>query len=329
MQVRLLVICLILPCLGAYAQQFFPIKKNKKWGLMDAEGTIRLEPVYDAIGEFKEYGYAVMQRAGKVGMLDLRGKEVISPKYDDLKVLDSLLVAVMDRGEWMVVNLDEEVVLEKGYQRVQVWQSYYLAFMQNDQWGIKTRTGQLLCPADYDEITFHRTHFITRKGNNLGLLNLRGRELLSTFAQDIRRYNDSLFFYKENSGWGAINQQGRKLIPPEFDSYSKLSGHFIQLVRRGKFYAYSVLINRLISDGEYDAFYPFSKKYLIVKENRQLGLIDWVGNVILKPQYNEIQAYGREQFRANKSGHWGIVSADDEIIIPFDYEYIAPLRQNV
>jgi len=296
---------------------------------MDANGRIRLEPVYDAIGEFKEYGYAVMQRQGKVGMLNLQGKEVISPKYDDLKVLDSLLIAVMDGGAWMVVNLDEEVVLEKGYQRVQVWESYYLAFMQNDKWGIKTRTGRLLCPADYDAITFKGAHFITQKGDNLGLLNLDGKVILSTFAQDIKIYNDSLFFYKEVSGWGAVDEHGKQLIPPEFDNFSKLSDNFIQLVRRGKFFAYSILINRLISDGEYDAFYPFSKKYLIVKENRQLGLLDWVGNVILKPQYNEIQAYGREQFRANQSGQWGIVGTDDEVIIPFKYQYIAPLRQNV
>lgn len=296
---------------------------------MDAQGNIRLEPVYDAIGEFKDYDYAVMQRQGKVGMLNLNGQEVISPKYDDLKVLDSMLIAVMDRGQWMVVNLKEEVVLEKGYQRVQVWNGYYLGFMQDDKWGIKTRKGTLLCPAMYDDISFHTTYFITRKGEKLGLLNLNGESILSNIAQDIQSYNDTLFFYKEGNRWGVIHNSGKILLAPEFDSYSKLSDNFIQLVNRGKFYAYSVLVNRLIAQGEYDAFYPFSRKYLIVKKDRQLGLLDWVGNLVLQTQYNEIQSYGWEQFRANKAGKWGIVSTNDKVVIPFDYQYIAPLRQNV
>ena len=61
------------------AQKYFPIKLNKKWGLMDKEGKIIQQPVYDAIGEFKQFGYAVMQRNGKVGMLGGEGQEVIQP----------------------------------------------------------------------------------------------------------------------------------------------------------------------------------------------------------------------------------------------------------
>ncbi|HRF40749.1 MAG TPA: WG repeat-containing protein, partial [Saprospiraceae bacterium] len=66
------------------AQQAFPVKVNKKWGLIDAAGQVILPPVYEAIGEFRHFGHATMQRNGKVGLLDEQGKEVIRPVYEDL-----------------------------------------------------------------------------------------------------------------------------------------------------------------------------------------------------------------------------------------------------
>lgn len=76
-----------------------------------------------------------MQRNGKVGLLDELGKEVIRPVYEDLKMIDSLRVAVMDAGEWMVVDLQGRTILEKGYERVRVLKNGFLAFRKQNKWG--------------------------------------------------------------------------------------------------------------------------------------------------------------------------------------------------
>jgi hypothetical protein len=135
----------------AKAQPYFPVKLNKKWGLIDAGGKVVLQPEYDAIGEFKQFGYAVMQRQGRVGLLNRYGREIIAPRYDDLKVLDSTLVAVLDLGQWMVINPDGKIVLNKGYTKVEVW-GKYLAFLQNKKWGIVDRYGHLVAEPRYDEV---------------------------------------------------------------------------------------------------------------------------------------------------------------------------------
>lgn len=310
-------------------QQFFPIKKNKKWGLMDAKGNIHVEPVYDAIGDFKQFGYAVMQRAGRVGLLDGKGKEIISPKYDDIKVLDAALIAVMDKGEWMVVNLREEVILNKGYQRALVWDSRFLAFMDNKKWGVVDLNGKMLAQPIYDGIDYEDGYFRTQKGDLTGLMSLDGKEILPPESDEIRVLTDSLFFFRKGHNWGAVNREGYEVIAPKFETFSKISRNFYKLLQKGKWYVYSRPAGRLISKGEYDNYYAFSKKYVIVKAKRQLGLLDWLGNPILSVQYNEIQPYGRNQFRVNKQGKWGIVTTGDQALIALDYDYIAPLRTNV
>ena len=66
---RLLLCCLTICHLiitTTTAQQYFPVKVNQRWGLIDKTGKIAVKPTYDAIGEFYKYGYAVTQKDGKV-----------------------------------------------------------------------------------------------------------------------------------------------------------------------------------------------------------------------------------------------------------------------
>ncbi|MCB0588870.1 MAG: WG repeat-containing protein, partial [Phaeodactylibacter sp.] len=297
-------------CSTLSAQRYFPIKVDKKWGLINADGKVVLSPVYDAIGEFKRFGYAVMQREGHVGLLADGGRELVPPRYDDIKVLDSTLIAVMDQGQWMVINLFGNVILEKGYQRVEVWNSHYLAYMQGGKWGLTDKYGNKLANPVYDDIQWEEGQFfITTRANRLGLLSSTGREILPNEANEVRFFSDSLYFYRSGNLWGAIDFYGIRVIPAEYKAFSRISDNFIKLSGNDGQYVYSIPCSRIISDGNFDNYYSFSKRYVITKKKRQLGLLDWCGNQILPPAYNEIQAYDKKLFRVNYQGQWGVVSA--------------------
>ena len=312
--------------LHACAQQYFPIKMNKKWGLIDADGKIFLEPKYDAIGEFKKYGYAIMQRNGGVGMLNLKGREVVPPKYDDMKILDSLLVAVKDEGDWQVMNLKGDVILEKGYQQVLVWQGEYLGYRKDGKWGIANRSGAQLCAPSYDEIKLRSDGFFqTRQGEFYGLLSLTGEEVLPASCFEIEVMNKDLIMFKRGEFWGAVNGLGKELMPQSFQSYRPVSDQFIKLLNGNQVALYSVKAEQIISDGYFSNYYPFSSDKVLCKKNRLLGLMDWQGNVILNDQYNEIQLFSDSCYRAKYHDRWGLVGVNDAVIVPFEYDYIAHL----
>ncbi|MBK7871405.1 MAG: WG repeat-containing protein [Saprospiraceae bacterium] len=330
MRIRWTVLWLIYWSVVAHAQPYFPVKLNKKWGLIDAEGKMALQPVYDAIGEFKEFGYAVMQRNGGVGLLNAQGKEIIPPRYDDLKVLDSLLMAVMDNGEWQVVNLHGEIVLPKGYERLKLLNDRYIAFRKNDKWGLVDNRGRQISPPKYDDLRLEKKDvFLVREGQKLGLLSADGDEMLPGIADEINIFNDSLFFYKSGSNWGAVDENGANIVPPKYEAYTKISDTYIKLISNGRMYVYSIACRGVITQGDYDDYYAFSRKYLIVKKNRQLGLMDWCGSIVLQPQYHEIQEHEGELFRVNFKGKWGIVETNDKPVGTFQYDYIAPLRGSI
>lgn len=319
---------LFLSCFSS-AQGHFPVKINKKWGLIDSNGNMVLDANYDAIGEFKKYGYAVMQRAGRVGLLNEQGREIVSPRYDDLKVLDSTMVAVMDQGEWLVVDLKGKVLLPKGYDRVEVWSEEFLAYTKRDKWGIVNRTGKEILSAEFDEISIEDKHFVTRKSNDLGVSDQRGRQILPNLATEIRFFSDSLIFYRKGSQWGAVNGDGAEQIAARFDSFERLSPRFIKLIADSKSFVYSLACRRIITKGYFDDFYPLTRQLLIVKRKRQLGLIDQCGSPVLPIQYDEIQTYGADYFRVNQNGQWGVVAKSGTPVIDLKYDYIAPLRSKV
>jgi hypothetical protein len=330
MRIRWTAILLIGWCALAQAQPYFPIKVNKKWGLINADGQVVLQPNYDAIGEFKRFGYAVMQRLGGVGLLDAKGKEIIAPWYDDLKVLDSTLIAVMHDGDWSVMNLRGDIVLPRGYERVNVLNGQYISYRRAEKWGIVDHLGKVISEPRYDEVTLAQNNlFLVRRGGKLGLLSASGKETLQSIADEVSFFNDSLIFYKIGSAWGAVDETGFNLIPAKYDAYSRISDTFIKLISNNRTFVYSLACNSIITQGDYDDYYAFSRKYLIVKKSRQLGLLDWCGSAVLKPQYFEIQSYEKDLFRVNYRGKWGLVQANDKFITKFEYDYMAPLRGSV
>ena len=328
MRIASIYIFLLLFVFEGNGQQFFPVKIDNKWGLINGQGRVVVEANYEAIGEFKNFGYAVMQRNGGVGLLGKNAQELISPNFDDLKVLSPSLVAVMKNKEWAVVNLTGQTVLPAGYERVRVCEDRFLAYMRNGKWGAVNLKGQEICSPEYDEIGLFESNFwLTRIGEKYGLLNLSGQRLLYPEHDEIRVFNDNLFFFRNGRKWGLQDDSGQ--IAAKFDYYQAISDNFIRLKAGSSNWLYSLRTKSIVSRGEYDAFFPFSKQYVIARKRQLLALLDWNGQQILSPYYNEIQTFGNAGFRVNVGGRWGVVSIGDENLVPFDYDYIAPLKNKV
>lgn len=317
--------------LGQRVQEpFFPVKIKQLWGMMNSKGKVVIQPQYDAIGEFKEYGYAIMQSKGRVGLLNQFGSEVLPAQYDDVKILDSLLFAVLDVSDWAVIDIEGKVILKNGYEQIQIWKGEFIGFKKNRKWGLADTNGKILSSPKYDKIElFKDDFFLTKIGEKKGLLSLSGKEILENKSDEIKIYNPNLFFFYHKKKWGAVDQNGQTLLRPSFQSFYTLSDNFIKLISNNRVYLYSVSNQKLITKGEYETYYSFSKKHVLAKNKRKLGLINAFGNKILNVKYDEIQSFAKDQFRVKFQGKWGVVTTGDKEIIPFKYEYITPLKSNI
>lgn len=318
---------LMLFSFAVFGQESYPIKVNKKWGLINSDGQVIVDPIYDAIGEFKQFGYAVMQRQGNVGMLNSFGEEIILPEYQDIKVLDSMMIGVMQDNNWKVINLDGRVILDRNYERIQVWKGGFLGYMIDGKWGIVNHKGKHISKPQFDGVLLKdNKYFHTQIDDLVGLMDKEGNMILDAVAEKIEVFNDRLFFYQNNNEWGAVNQLGEKLIDQRYERYRIVSDSFLVLDNAKSKDLYSISSERILLKSDYDAFYPFSDQYLLIKKNRRLGLINMEGQKVLDLRYDEIQAFAENGFRAKLQDKWGVVAAGDSLVIPFEYDFLAPLK---
>lgn len=57
------------------------VKQGKKWGFANRQDTVVIQPQYDFVTEFNEYGFAGIKKAGKWGVLNSNGDIVVEPTY--------------------------------------------------------------------------------------------------------------------------------------------------------------------------------------------------------------------------------------------------------
>jgi hypothetical protein len=55
-----------------------------RWGIINARGREIISPRFDGIGAFDDQGLAVVSRAGKWGIVDVRGREIVPVRFSEL-----------------------------------------------------------------------------------------------------------------------------------------------------------------------------------------------------------------------------------------------------
>mgnify|MGYP006284833129 CR=1 FL=1 len=325
------VLLVFLSTTAGSAQRLFPVKQGQRWGLIDAQGKMQVSPRYEAIGAFKQFGYASMQRNGGVGLLNQRGEEVVAPRYQDIKILDSLLIAVLEEEAWRVINLSGEQILAAGYDQVEVWDGPFLAYAKNGKWGVLRKDGTTVLPLAYDNIDYlpRDSCFFLYQDDQMGVAALTGDVIFPPRAQRIKAAGTHGFLVKEEQRWGLIDRRGKRLFPARYLSYEFLSPYYLKLYAVNGIAIYSFLCDQSIISDRTDDYFALTHQYLLTREGAHVGVIDWCGQPILSNRYQEIQSFRDNWFRVRTPDGWGIVAAGDSISVPTQYDYIAPLTNNL
>lgn len=89
-----------------FADGWAAVKKNGKWGFINKEGEMMIEPQFDDARSFGQHLAAVCQR-GMWGYVSLRGEIVIDFQYFDAKSFSDGSAPVLTEYGWQFITLDE------------------------------------------------------------------------------------------------------------------------------------------------------------------------------------------------------------------------------
>lgn len=79
----------------------------------------------------------------------------------------------------------------------------------------------------------------------------------------------------------------------------------------------------------WDAAGSFKDGYAVVSLDKQYGLIDTFGTVVIQPSFEDMRSYGEGMVPVKDNGKWGYVDAQDRLKLPFVYEDAGPFVSGV
>lgn len=202
-----------------YDDMLLPFYKNEKFGFINREGKVVIEPKYEA---FKDLQLGVKVIDGKKkpdGMFS--SKTPIVPNFN----------IVRNEEKWGVINNDEEVIIPFKYDSVAFYNGEILALKIGDENDVYDIKGSILLEkiSGKELMDFWREPKGTppdliphKKGDKYGYVDENGKIIIDHKFAIAYIFKDGLALVKEEfgkkgPGYGYIKKDGKYFVEPKFE----------------------------------------------------------------------------------------------------------------
>ncbi len=180
--------------------QALPIKKEGKWGAIDAKGNIVIAPQYESLSNFDPQGWAAFRKEGKAGVVSEKGEEIIPAEYEQVRPLSKEFVAIWKEGRCGMVNVENKEIIAPSFDNIDTLTSSLFRVHLNGKYGITNNRGEAVLAAVHEQMgTFEgeNTVAILSKEGKKGLLFLSSnRTEITTYEpvyDEVKQVEDGSF----------------------------------------------------------------------------------------------------------------------------------------
>lgn len=131
-------------------------------GIIDINGNIIADlSKYDWVSDFDELGYAYVESKGLIGLVNIDGKEILPPKYENVWVLDSdHFLALFNKTSYNIINAERKILKDDFEECADDLDAKggHLVIYKNGKCGLCTYQGEMLIDYKYQRIIW--VHYI-------------------------------------------------------------------------------------------------------------------------------------------------------------------------
>lgn len=248
----------MLGALGLQAQNFLPIKENKKWGFIDTNGRVIIAPQYEQVGELFENTCNVCEGA-YCGLLHKDGHFVVPLKFESVQCYSDSIYIVKLNGKYGIYQSEGiEVQFFSGIRRIDgTWSELYLKDDENKTAYI-FKNKQLYKTSYLTGLSKLNQFYVgTSDKGEKTISDTKGQEILKIEAEQIQNPYDSIFIIsnKKDEALYRFNTKLLDFSAQKITLLKKEQSRF--LVVKG------VLMGWFLADKKQ---FEFPVKYLEIKE---------------------------------------------------------------
>ena len=159
---------------------------ENKWGFINKDGTYVVNPQFDAVNEFKG-GKCVVTLDQKAGAIDKSGTYTINPQFKSMQI-DGDLFLINQDGKYGWCDKDGKMVINPQFDKA-------FPFLQNKITAVKS-------------------------GKSFGYIGKDGKIAINPQYDDAYPYNGDLALISSSNKYGFIDKDGKWIINPQYDAVS-------------------------------------------------------------------------------------------------------------
>lgn len=160
------------------------IKKDGKWGFVDALGRLRIPNRYDKVLHFSE-GLAPFSLRSKWGFLNKEDEIIIHPSYEEAKPFVNGFSVVMLKQKYGLINKSNELILPCRYDAIRLLDNGYFELVNNGLVGLADKKATIIYDPKYTRQEFFRDGIVVQRNSKFGVLNLDGADVIPTMHDAI------------------------------------------------------------------------------------------------------------------------------------------------
>ncbi|TAH27344.1 MAG: WG repeat-containing protein [Cytophagales bacterium] len=258
--------------------------------------------------------------------------------YDSASVMSSEGAKVMQNKLWGYIQKNGKLLIEIKYDSIQstqwnnktLWNTW-----KNKLCGVIDTSGKEIFKNEYEKIYYASFGTLKIKKNNLwAIIKSNGQQLTSFQFQTISNsashpnLPEWPAIVQLKNKYGMIDETGNLIVAINYDTIS-YKGFNIFLLNNGKDNQIFNTKGKASTDNnKYNNIKNISSQYIEVKKGKKWGIINHIGEEIIKPQYEEIEIFP-QFFLIKLNKKWGTIDKINKIKTPVEYESFEIKADNI
>jgi hypothetical protein len=330
-------------------------RKNNLFGLINKKGEPLTGFKYQYIRNFKNGLAKVITEQGKVGYINVAGKEVIPPVYEIIVKIGEEecnygLVPVRKNGKIGYVDSAGKVKLPFEFSLATNFYNGLARIEENTPDGLKfgymNTNGEKIIPVQYDGAADFEDGFALVKmgkvksgilgdyiGGKCGVINKAGK-LIIPIEYDVINQIHLSFIEVSNGDYanrrsGVFNISGKQILPIEYSTICFLPNRILAAKEKNKALALFDKTGKQLTDYVINGSGYFNEKtklFPVYQESNYqitgMGFMDLYGKLVIPYKYHQADNFVDGYAMVAINNKWGIIDEKDKVIVPLQYEAV-------
>lgn len=301
-----------------FSNGFAAVKKNDKWGYINAEGKMMIEPSFEDCTSFKK-GLATAKRANKWGVIDKRGTSVAGFIFDKIGEFSDGMALANNGALWYYIMSDGKAQKLKSGYKFGEFSNGLAPYREkrNGKWGYINTKGKNVIDAVYDTVgTFnYGIAHVVKKGQHMFISTKDKKKKMNVPIQDFKFVN-GFAKVKAANGIRFINEKYEylPLIAKDATDFNE-EGIAVLMLDDGSV-QYVNTAGQILINGKYERAGNFKNGLAWVSNNGKFGYIDLKGNIVIDTLFNSATDFSEGIAFVSSNGRIGSIKYQKDAVMP-------------